>query len=98
MKRWGRWSKLTFLGALLAQLFLPSPSAIGARLSARLGLGPTPYQALSAVIAAQDAHTPDLFGIDGVVGTAVGFGADGAMYTTRTDDLGLQWLQRRRVG
>ena len=28
----------------------------------------------------------------------VGFGADGAMYTTRTDDLGLQWLQRRRVG
>ena len=27
----------------------------------------------------------------------VGFGEDGALYTTRTDDLGLQWLQRRRV-
>ena len=93
MKRWRRWSKLTFLGALLAQLFLPSPSAIGARLSARLGLGPTPYQALSAVIAAQDAHTPDLFGIHGVVGTAVGFGADGApavlIYTARPGVLGL---------
>lgn len=27
----------------------------------------------------------------------VGFGRDGAVYTTRTDDVGLQWLQRRRV-
>ena len=27
----------------------------------------------------------------------VGFGADGALYTTRTDEVGLQWLQRRRV-
>ena len=27
----------------------------------------------------------------------VGFGADGALYTTRTDFVGLQWLQRRRV-
>jgi hypothetical protein len=51
MKQWGRWSKLAFLGALLAELFLPSPSAIGARLSARLSPGLTPYQALSAAIA-----------------------------------------------
>ena len=28
----------------------------------------------------------------------VGFGADGVIYTTRTDQVGLQWLQRRRVG
>ena len=34
----GRWSKLTFMGALLAELLLPSPSAIGARWSARLSL------------------------------------------------------------
>ena len=27
----------------------------------------------------------------------VGFGEDGALYTTRTDFVGLQWLQRRRV-
>jgi hypothetical protein len=27
----------------------------------------------------------------------VGFGADGVLYTTRTDFVGLQWLQRRRV-
>ena len=27
----------------------------------------------------------------------VGFGANGALYTTRTDFVGLQWLQRRRV-
>ena len=27
----------------------------------------------------------------------VGFGENGALYTTRTDFVGLQWLQRRRV-
>jgi len=27
----------------------------------------------------------------------VGFGEKGALYTTRTDEVGLQWLQRRRV-
>jgi hypothetical protein len=27
----------------------------------------------------------------------VGFGSNGALYTTRTDDAGLQWLKRYRV-
>ena len=92
MKRWGRGSKLIFLGALFAELLLPSPSAIGARWSARLGLGPT-YTALSAAMATQDLYTPDLLGIDGVVGTAVGLSADGApvvlVYTARPGVLGL---------
>jgi hypothetical protein len=73
MKRWERWSKLTFLGALLSQLFLPSPSAIGARLRARLGLAST-SAALSVAIATQQTYTSDLFGIDGDVGTAGGCG------------------------
>jgi hypothetical protein len=92
MKRWGRWSKLTFAGALLAELLLPSPSALGERLRARLGLGAT-QDAFSAAIATQDAFTPDLLGIDGVVGTAVGLGMDGApvvlVYTSRPGVLGL---------
>ena len=84
MKGWGRWSKLTLMGALLAELLLPSPSAIGAWWSEEL--------TLSAAIATQDVYTPDLLGIDGVVGTAVGFGADGApavlVYTARPGVLG----------
>ena len=92
MKRWGRWSKLTFMGALLAEFFLPSPSAIGARWGARWDLVPS-GASLSAAIAAQDVYTPDLLGIDGVVGTAVGFGADGApavlVYAARPGVLGL---------
>ena len=71
MRGWGRWSKLTFAGALLAELLLPSPSAIGA-----LWRGNS--TALSAAIAAQEAHSVDLFGINGVVGTAVGIGMDDA--------------------
>ncbi len=92
MKRWGRWSKLTLLGALLAEFLLPSPSAIGGRWRARLGLDPS-YTALSAAIATQDLYTTDLLGIDGVVGTAVGVSADGApvvlVYTARPGVLGL---------
>ena len=92
MKRWGRWSKLTFMGALLAELLLPSPSAIGARWSARLSLDPS-FAALSLAMATQDVYTPDLLGIDGVVGTAVGLAADGTpvvlVYTARPGVLGL---------
>ena len=111
MKRWGRWSKLTLMGALLAELLLPSPSAIGARWGERLGFDLKPMQfgivgfvrwgteltpqstALSLAMAAQDVYTPDLLGIDGVVGTAVGLGADGTpvvlVYTARPGVLGL---------
>ena len=113
MKRWGRWPKLTLLGALLAELFLPSPSAIGARWREGLTLDLKPMQfgivgfmrwdtestpdpqstALSLAMATQDAHTPDLFAIDGVVGTAVGIGADGTpvvlVYTAWPGVLGL---------
>jgi hypothetical protein len=85
MKRWGHWSKLTLLGALLAELLLPSPAAIGARW--REGLS------LSAAMATQDAHTADLLDINGVVGTAVGLGADGnpvvLVYTARLGVLGV---------
>ena len=92
MKRWGRWPKTVFIGALLAEFFLPSPSAIGARWSARFSLGPR-YTALFAAMTTQDFYTPDLLGIDGVVGTAVGVGADGApvvlVYTARLGVLGL---------
>ena len=49
--------------------------------------------ALSAAIATQDVYTPDLLGIDGVVGTAVGVGADGGpvvlVYTARPGVLGV---------
>ena len=88
MKRWEGWSTPTLMAALLAELLLPSPSAIGAR----LGLDPM-SRALSAAMATQDIYTSDLFGIDGVVGTAVGVGADGApvvlVYTARPGVLGL---------
>ena len=86
MKRWERWSKIIFMGALLAEFLLPSPSAIVARWSARLSQHPT-YTALFAAMTTQDFYTPDLLGIDGVVGTAVGVGADGGavvlVYTAR---------------
>ena len=85
MTRWGRWSKFTFMGALLAELLLPSPSAIGARW--REGLS------LSAAMATQDLYTPDLLAIDGVVGTALGFGANRVpavlVYTARPGVLGV---------
>ena len=68
MKRWERWSKIIFMGALLAEFLLPSPSAIGARWGARLSQRPT-YTALFAAMTTQDFYTPDLLGIDGVVGT-----------------------------
>lgn len=49
--------------------------------------------ALAAAMATQDAHTTDLFGIDGVVGTAVGVGVDGGpvvvVYTARLGVLGV---------
>ena len=80
------------MGALLAELLLPSPSSIGVRWSARLGLDPS-FAALSLAMATQDIYTPDLLGIDGVVGTAVGLGADGTpvvlVYTARPGVLGL---------
>ncbi len=58
------------------------------------GLTPVPKSTdLFAAMATQDLHTPDLLGIDGVVGTAVGVGADGApvvlVYTARPGILGL---------
>ncbi len=113
MKGLGRRSKLLFMGALLAELLLPSPSAIGARWSEGLSFDLKPTQfgivgfrrwspestlvpqstPLSLAMATQDVHTPDLLGIDGVVGTAVGLGADGApvvlVYTARPGVLGL---------
>ncbi len=111
MNLWGRWSKLTLMGALLAELLLPSPSAIGSRWGERLGFDLKPMQfgvvgfvrwgteltpqatALSLAMATQDTYTPDLLGIDGVVGTAVGLGADGTpvvlVYTARPGVLGL---------
>ena len=80
------------MGALLAELLLPSPAAIGARWSARLSQRPT-HTALYAAMTTQDLYTPDLLGIDGVVGTAVGVGPDGAavvlVYTARPGVLGL---------
>ena len=92
MKRRGRWSEITLIGALLAQLFLPSPSAIGARWNARLSRDSN-FAALSSAMATQDIYTPDLLGISGVVGTAVGLGADGApvvlIYTARPGIFGL---------
>jgi hypothetical protein len=92
MKRWGRWPKTVFIGALLAEFFLPSPSAIGARWSARFSPGPR-YTALFAAMTTQDFYTSDLLGIDGVVGTAVGVGADGVpvvlVYTARPGVMGL---------
>lgn len=92
MNRWGRRSRIVFLGALLAEFFLPSPSAIGARWSERFSQRPT-YTALFAAMTTQDFYTPDLLGIDGVVGTAVGVGADGSavvvIYTARLGVLGL---------
>ena len=92
MKPWGRWSKLAFMGALIGELILPSPSAIGARWSTRLSLDPK-SAALSAAMATQDVYTPDLLAINGVVGTAVGLGADGApvvlVYTARPGVPGL---------
>ena len=49
--------------------------------------------ALSAAITTQDVYTPDLLGIDGVVGTAVGYGPDGVpavlVYTARPGVLGV---------
>ncbi len=113
MKGWGHWSKLALMGALLAELLLPSPAAIGALLRDRgsLDLEPMEYgvvgfvrwgtglslvpksTALFAAMATQDFYTPDLLGIDGVVGTAVGLGPDGApvvlVYTARPGILGL---------
>ncbi len=113
MRGWGRWSKPTLMAAVLAELLLPSPAAIGARWSEGLSSDLKPMQigivgsagwvaqspvvlssaALSAAIATQDVYTPDLLGIDGVVGTAVGVGADGApvvlVYTARPGVLGL---------
>ncbi len=93
MRRWERWSKITFFVALFAQLFLPSPAAIGARWTAGFAVDPMSAAALSAAIATQDLHTPDWFGIDGVVGTAVGIGADGGpvvlIFTARPGVLGL---------
>ncbi len=92
MNRWGRGSRILFLGALLAEFFLPSPSAIGARWTARFSQRPT-YTALFAAMTTQDFYTPDLLGIDGVVGTAVGVGDDGSavvlVYTARPGVLGL---------
>ena len=44
MKGWGRWSKLTLMGALFAELLLPSPSAIGARWSEGLSFDLRPMQ------------------------------------------------------
>ena len=113
MKRWGRWSKLTLLGALIAELLLPSPSAIGARWRDASSVDLQPMQfgvvglgrwgpelstvpssaSLAAAMATQDSHTPDLLDIDGVVGTAVGVGADGRpvvlVYTARLGVLGV---------
>ena len=61
------------------------------------GLTPVPKPAdLFAAMATQDLYTPDLFGIDGVVGTAVGVGPDGApvvlVYTARPGILGLPMM------
>ena len=61
------------------------------------GLTPVPKSAdLFAAMAAQDLYTPDLFRIDGVVGTAVGVGRDGApvvlVYTARPGILGLPMM------
>ena len=92
MTRWGRRSKVTFLAALLAELFLPSP-AVHDDLWI-FGPSREPSSAdLSAAMAVQDLHTPDLLGIDGVVGTAVGIGIGGMpvvmVYTARVGVLGV---------
>jgi hypothetical protein len=113
MKGWGRWSKPMLVAAVLAELLLPSPSAIGARWIEGLRLDRQPMQfgvigslrwdpelstrqmaaVLSAAMSAQDAHTSDLLGIDGVVGTAVGLGSGGSpvvlVYTARIGVLGV---------
>ncbi len=113
MKRWGHWSKLTLMGALLAEFLLPSPAAIGARWREGFKIDLQPMQigtiawlpggpattfvpnaaALAAAITTQDAYTTDLLDIDGVVGTAVGIGADGSpvvlVYTARIGVLGV---------
>ena len=90
MTKWGRRSKITFLMALLAELFLPSP-AVHDDLWI---FGPSPgSHDLSVAMAAQDLHSPDLFAIDGVVGTAVGIGFGGTpvvmVYTARLGVLGV---------
>ena len=50
-------------------------------------------QGLETAIAAQERHTDDMLGIQGVVGTAVGLGADGGavvkIYTERSGVAGL---------
>ena len=51
------------------------------------------HSPFSAAMATQDTYTPDLLGIDGVVGTAVGLGADSTpvvlVYTARPGVPGL---------
>ncbi len=92
MTRWGRRSKITFLAALLAELFLPSPAVHDDLWIFGSSRAPGSYD-LSAAITAQDLHAPDLFAIDGVVGTAVGIGLGGTpvvmVYTARVGVLGV---------
>ena len=92
MRSWGRRSKVTFLAALLAELFLPSP-AIHDDLWIFGPSGGPGSADLSAAMEAQDLHTSDLLAIDGVVGTAVAIGFGGTpvvmVYTARFGVLGV---------
>lgn len=92
MKKWGRRSKVTFLVALLAEFFLPSPASLYDPWKPALQTD-TSASALSAAMATQDLYTPDLLDIDGVVGTAVGLGLDGRpvvkVYVTHIGVLGV---------
>ena len=92
MRSWGRRSKVTFLAALLAELFLPSP-AVHDDLWIFGPSGPSGAADLAAAMAAQDLHSPDLLAIDGVVGTAVSLGFGGTpvvvVYTARVGVLGM---------
>ena len=61
MTKWGRRSKITFVAALLAELFLPSP-AVHDDLWI---FGPSQEASdLAAALAAQDLHTPDLLSLE----------------------------------
>ncbi len=80
------------MAALLAELFLPSPAIHDDLWIFGPSRGPASYD-LSAAIAAQDLHSPDLFAIHGVVGTAVGIGLGGIpvvmVYTARLGVFGV---------
>ena len=75
VSRRGAIQALTFAAAIALDAFLPWP-ALGP-LGGGGGLAPIGYEDLSAAMAVQERHNPDLLALPGVAGTAVAFDAGG---------------------